>query len=64
MALTPQQHEMLVRVDERTAVLVIKTKDQETRLRSLERWRSWMVGAAAAAGGAGAYVKSLFLPNA
>ncbi len=39
-----EHHEMLVRIDERVAVLVERDRDQEKRLRSLERFRNWAIG--------------------
>lgn len=48
-----EQHEMLVRIDERTAALVITIKDHETRIRTMERVRNWFLGI-------GALITSLF----
>lgn len=48
--MNPEQHEMLVRIDERTANLVEGQADQEIRLRTLERFRNWAFGLFAALG--------------
>lgn len=42
-----EQHEMLVRIDERTEKLLAHTADHEDRLRSLERLRNWALGSVA-----------------
>ena len=42
--MTDEQHEILIRIDERVSVLVISTVDQEKRLRALERFRNWSAG--------------------
>ncbi len=39
--------ERLVRIEEKVDTLLDARKDQETRLRSLERWRAGVVGAGA-----------------
>lgn len=42
--MTDEQHEILIRIDERVSVLVISNVDQEKRLRALERFRNWSAG--------------------
>ena len=42
-----EQHEMLVRIDERVNDLLGTAKDVETRLRRLERFRNWAAGVGA-----------------
>ncbi len=42
--MSPEQHDMLVRIDERVAVLHNGQQDQEARIRKLERFRNWAGG--------------------
>ena len=48
MALNHDEWSLLVRIDERVAKLVTETTDQETRIRSLEKFRNWGAGVVAA----------------
>lgn len=42
--MNPEQHELLIRIDERVGELVKEGKDVETRVRNLERWRNVAAG--------------------
>ncbi len=50
--MNPEQHELLVRIDERVGTLVTVQSDQEARIRKLERFRNWAAGLFAALGAA------------
>ena len=42
--MTEEQHEILIRIDERTDQLIKGQDDQEKRIRALERFRNWAGG--------------------
>ena len=46
--MTPEQFEVLIRVDANVQALKEHRKDHETRLRSLEKTKHWSLGFAAA----------------
>lgn len=54
--------ERLIRIETKIDLFLDQLKDHETRIRVLEAWRYWMLGAAAAAGAVGDKVVSL-LPS-
>lgn len=46
--MTPEQFEVLIRVDQKVDTLIEQKTDHETRLRSLEKTKHWTMGFAAA----------------
>lgn len=50
-----EQHDMLVRIDERVDSLLTVSKDVEVRLRRLERFMNWAAGVVAVIGTALGY---------
>ena len=57
--MTQEEHELLVRIDERVGVLTEGHKNQERRIRGLERVRNWAYGAMAASGMGYSFMKYL-----
>ena len=49
--MSPEEREILIRIDERVGVLIGTQEDQEVRIRKLERFRNWSAGLAASLGG-------------
>jgi len=57
--MTPEQAEILTRIDERVYQLVKESADQEHRIRNLEKFRNWAAGIAAAIMGAAGITQHL-----
>ena len=53
---TSADHDLLVRLDTKMDYIVNNDADKERRLRSLERWRWMLMGAATAAGAVAGYI--------
>lgn len=58
--MTPEQNEMLIRIDDAVMELRKDAADYEARLRVLERFRNWAQGGAALVGSALGFSKIPF----
>lgn len=52
----PADHDLLVRLDTKMDYIINNDADKERRIRSLERWRWMLMGAATAAGATAGFV--------
>jgi len=57
--MTEEQFAILIRIDEKTESLVEGQKDQEERIRKLEKFRNWASGLAASIMGAAGITQHL-----